>query len=101
MDPHRIAELRSIEYHRVIAARLDDVILERARWQARRSVEAGNDYGRRWLELLELPRDELREQLVSDDETMRAMRQSTPFAGAIGPRERWRIHREVRERETA
>lgn len=64
-------------------------------------MEGGNDYGRRWLELLDLPVAELRARLVADDESMRAMRQSTPFAGALDPRERWRIHREVRERETA
>jgi hypothetical protein len=29
------------------------------------------------------------------------MRQSTPFAGVIDPRQRWRIWREVRERMLA
>ena len=34
--------------------------------------------------------------LVDEGEHARAMRQVTPFAGAIDPRTRWRISREIR-----
>lgn len=60
MDPHRLAEERSLAYHRVVAARL------------------------------------AREPRLVEE--ARELRQSSPFAGALSPRERWRIWREVRAR---
>jgi hypothetical protein len=36
--------------------------------------------------------------LVDDDEEARSLRQATPFAGALKPRERWRIWDEERRR---
>ena len=98
MDPHRLAEARSLEYHRVIARRLDEVMLSRARRRAERKASEGSEYGRRWLALLDGPVDAIRRALVDEREEMTAMRQSSPFAGALAPKERWRIHREVRER---
>ncbi len=99
MDLHRLGELRSLAYHRVIAERLDEATVERARTKAKQGAAEGNEYAKRWLELLEGPRVALRAALVDEGEAMVAMRQSSPFAGALEPRERWRIHREVRDRE--
>jgi hypothetical protein len=36
--------------------------------------------------------------LLDEGEHARALRQSSPFAGAIDRRTRWRMHAEVRER---
>lgn len=101
MDPHRLAELRSIELHRAVAARLrrDPDVLARARarvraWLSEDSVH--RHYARAWADALELPLDELCALLVADDEHARAMRQCTPFAGAVDPRTRWRIWRDTR-----
>jgi hypothetical protein len=99
MDLHRLGELRSLAYHRVIAERLDGETIDRARKNAKKRAADGSEYAERWLELLDGPIEELRAALVDEGETMVAMRSSSPFAGALGPRERWRIHREVRERE--
>lgn len=99
MDRHRLGELRSLAYHRVIAERLDEETVARARENAQRSAAGGSEYGERWLELLDGPREALRDALIEEGEEMVAMRQSSPFAGCLDPRERWRIHREVRERE--
>jgi len=105
MDAHRLAELRSVAYHRALAARIaeDPRILTRARERVRQWLAEGRAtfYARRWAELLSGPEDRLREWLVADTEDARALRQSTPFAGELDPRERWRIWREVRERESA
>lgn len=49
----------------------------------------------RWLALLAEPISVLAERLVADDETMRDMRQSTPFTFVVSPRERWVIWRRV------
>ncbi len=100
MDPHRLAEARSLEYHRVIARRLDEVVLARARAQAQRKASEGSEYGQRWLTILSGSVEAIRRALVDEGELMTAMRQSSPFAGALDARERWQIHREVRERET-
>ena len=103
MELHRLAEERSIAIHRLIAARLpaQPEILAAARnrvgeWSVRESVPVY--YRDRWAELLDGPVEDLQELLVSDDEEAREMRQVSPFAGAIPPRERWQIWREVRER---
>ncbi len=53
---------------------------------------------RRWLDLLNGDRDTLVAFMCADDEPSRELRQSTPFAGAIDPRERWRIWNDVREK---
>lgn len=102
MDPHRLAEARSLAYHRVIAARLvaRPELVEGARarmveWGERRTLS--NEYVRRWLALLDGPRERLLELLVEDSEDARALRQSSPFAGVLDPRERRAIHRRVRE----
>jgi len=39
--------------------------------------------------------------LQADTDDARALRQATPFAGVVEPRERWRIWREVREGRAA
>ncbi len=102
MDAHRLAELRSIAMHTAIADKLvdDPSILERARARIDQWAELGAihpAYAERWRHILSLPLCELRDRLVSDDEPMRALRQSTPFVGALGARERWAVRRSVRE----
>ena len=101
MDPHRLAEERSLAYHRAVADRLASepglIAVARARaaqWAS--GVERSSPYARRWLELLALPVDRLQSALTDASEAGRALRQSTPFAGALDPRERWRLWREVK-----
>ena len=102
MDLHRLAELRSIAYHRAVAAKLraEPGLVAAARerldtWE--RSGAAALVYIARWRQKLALPIDELVAFLGEDDEEARELRQSTPFAGVIDPRERWRLWREVAE----
>jgi hypothetical protein len=102
MDPHRLAEERSLAYHRVIAARIvrEPALLERARVKVAAWLAEGGSafYARAWERVLSAPAETIAAQLVADTEEARALRQATPFAGALEPRERWRIWREVRER---
>jgi hypothetical protein len=100
MDLHRLAEERSIAYHRAVAERLetDASVLERARRRVEQWLAAGEPhpaYARAWADWLALAPADLRARLVDPSEVGRAMRQVTPFAGAIGPRERWAIWRDV------
>ena len=103
MDPHELAEERSLAMHHSVAARLreDPRLVEHARervegWLATGSVHRG--YAQAWLEVLRGPRERLFEVLADPGEHARALRQCSPFAGVIDARTRWRIWREVRER---
>ena len=101
MDPHRLAEERSIAYHRVIAARLreDLSLLEAARARVRHWAATLNPvppYARAWNEILGRDVAAITSFLVDPGEWARELRQSSPFAGALSPRERWRLWRETR-----
>ncbi len=55
-------------------------------------------YAREWAEILGRDITSIEAFLVERSEIADELRQSTPFAGALPPRERWRIWRETRER---
>jgi hypothetical protein len=97
---HRTAELRSLAFHGLVAQRLDDELLERARTRVDRWLADGGpvDVARaeRWRGVLGGPTAGIVAVLTTDDEESQDLRQNTPFAGALSPRERWSIVREVR-----
>ena len=104
MDPHRLAELRSLAYHRAVCDRLraDSSLVGEAqarieRWRATGDVHL--HYVDRWTEWLSLPLEALCEALTADSEEATAMRQVTPFAGTLKPRERWAIWRDIRAQQ--
>lgn len=101
MNAHRLAEERSLALHGAIADRLgnDPVILDHARARVQRWIETGEVHAhwtRQWQAILSRPIEEIRLALLDRSEPAHALRQVTPFAGAIDPRTRWRIWREVR-----
>ncbi len=103
MDPHRLAEERSVAYHRVIAGRLSDQpeVLDNARRRVQcwlDSRESPPYYARKWGEVLAGDVSSIAAFLVERSELADELRQSTPFAGALQPQERWRIWRETRDR---
>lgn len=98
---HGRAEERSLALHRVVARRLveDPRIVERARervrgWLAERTV--GDGWARAWLGVLERPAPEIASLLCDPGLHACALRQSSPFAGVLDPRERWAVLRETR-----
>jgi hypothetical protein len=98
VDRHRLAELRSLAYHRAIAARLagEPAILARARARVADWLCTGSTHVRwatTWQRILSLPLPEVAAALVDPGEAMTAARQSTPFAGALSSPERWAIWR--------
>ncbi len=102
VDAHRIGEERSLELHRIIAKRLGDepqlvadAVARLARW--REAQVLSGYYAEAWLALLQGPRDKLRAAMTDDGPRGRELRQTTPFAGVVDPRTRWRVWREVRE----
>ncbi len=100
MDPHRLAEERSLAIHRIIAERLrsSPELAEAARarvldWSARGLMHP--KYAAEWLQLFEGPRERLLEVIVDGGESSRALRQTTPFTGIVTPKERWDLWRRV------
>lgn len=103
MDPHRLAQERSIAYHRVIAERLREQpeILEMARRRVQTWLESSDPapfHARSWAEILAGDPASIAAFLVDRGELAYELRSSTPFAGALKPQERWRIFRETAER---
>lgn len=95
------AEARSIALHRAIAERLvqePDPVLERARRNLAtlRSVHADGSADHwldAWADLLDGPVDALVATLTDPGDTAHELRQNTPFAGVLSPRERWAVYR--------
>lgn len=106
MDLHRLAEERSLAYHRLIAERLRHrpEILDTARRRVQGWLEAGDSapfFARKWAEILAGEASSIAAFLVERSELATELRQSTPFAGALTPQERWKLWRETRERFAA
>ena len=102
MDPHRLAEERSLAYHALVGERLrvDEAVVAKARARVERWAGDGSVHPRwveGWRRLLSLPLADLAHALVDRSEESAALRQVTPFAGVIEPRTRWRLWRRVRE----
>lgn len=98
---HDLAEERSLAYHQRVAELLPlrPELLGAARRRAAQwaqSSDGSAGYARRWLGLLALPLGELTALLTDRSEAARALRQATPFAGALDPRERWLLWEKVR-----
>lgn len=97
LEGHARIDARSVALHRAIAAKLRAApeLLAIAHDNLRRwSATAGRSqpYLAAWEQLLALPLDDLLHRLDQDTEQMRAMRQTSPFAGVLTPKERWAVY---------
>jgi hypothetical protein len=93
-EPHRLAELRSLAYHRALAPRLRRPMVEQARRKLRRwrdEERIDPRYAQTWEEVLAMPLEEIRQAITADDERGRDLRQSSPFAGLLSEQERRKI----------
>jgi hypothetical protein len=98
---HARAEERSLELHRLVAARLrsEPHLLEAVRARVAGWLRDGTVSGRwaeAWRDLLARPSHELEAALTEDSQQARDLRQSSPFAGVLSPRERWDALRRLR-----
>jgi hypothetical protein len=99
---HAVAEDRSLELHRAVAERLrsNPALVERARDRVARWLRDGTvarPYAEAWQAVLGRPLEELTVFLVDPGEQACRLRQTSPFAGVLAPRERWDILRRMRE----
>jgi hypothetical protein len=100
---HARREQQSLEMHRRIAGRLRSdpgAVLGKAfanlgSWSRQHAGGASEVVLSEWKTLLETSSvSEIAEFLVSDDERAVRMRQSSPFAGVLAPREVWEIKKQ-------
>ena len=94
---HQRIDRRSLALHRAIADKLraDPSLLTVARDNLDRwSKDRGRSqpYWDAWREILNRPLEEVLAVMVEESEKMTAMRQASPFAGILTPRERWSIY---------
>jgi hypothetical protein len=94
---HERIDQRSLAMHRAIAAKLiaqpgllaiahDNL----ARWLP--GSGHSRPYLDAWREILTGPVEEIARVIVEDGERMTALRQNSPFAGVLTPKERWEIY---------
>ena len=100
---HQLAEERSLALHREVARRLRErpELLDAARDRVRGWLESGcvsRYWAEEWNDVLEGTLDDVIAVLTDSSQRPRDLRQSSPFAGVLDPRERWEILRRCRER---
>lgn len=101
MPDHRTLEERSRVLHGRVADKLkaDGRVLSAARNRVDRWLEDGSvhpRYAEAWKDLLAEGPEVIARRLTEASEEMDALRQCSPFAGALDARERWAILRELR-----
>jgi excisionase family DNA binding protein len=101
---HRTAELQALAYHRLIAERLDDEVVEEARARLRRWHREGHIDPRwfdQWEHVLALPLPQIKKAIGADTKRARELRQTSPFAGMLTEQERQRLVKAVEDRASA
>jgi hypothetical protein len=98
MRTHQEIDSRSLVMAREIVKRIDadpkHSGVVHAREVCRRwNIERQSPVISEWLEILEKPWAEIRSILLDEGEYGKRLRQSSPFAGILSNRERWRIYR--------
>lgn len=101
---HRVPELHALAYHRVVAERLDEALVEEARERLRRWRTEGRihpQWADEWDRILAMPLPRIARVISTDTKRARELRQSSPFAGVLTEQERRRLLRAVEERAIA
>jgi hypothetical protein len=101
---HRTPELQSLAYHRVVAERLNEHIVEQAGRRLEHWLEEGRihpQWAQEWERLLAMPLERIAKEISSDSQRARALRQTSPFAGVLTEQERRRLVQAVEDRASA
>lgn len=100
---HHSAELQALAYHRLIAERLDDALVD----QARRRLSGWKETNRihphwavEWDRILALPLPQIARAIRADTPAARELRQTSPFSGVLNEHERKRLVEGVERRVT-
>jgi hypothetical protein len=95
---HRDAELLALAYHRLVAERLDERLVARARRQLERWTQTDRiqeRWANEWNRVLSAPLDDIRSTISADTPRARQLRQTSPFAGVLTDQERRLLSRAV------
>jgi hypothetical protein len=98
---HKVPELHALAYHRLVARRLDGKLVNDARKRLRRWEQTGRidqRWADTWERILAMPAERIAQAITADSERSRALRQTSPFAGALNEHERQRVVQAVEER---
>jgi excisionase family DNA binding protein len=98
---HRTAELQALAYHRLVARRLDQPLVDEAKRRLKRWREQGRIHPRwadEWERILAMPLPRIAKTIRADSQRARELRQSSPFAGVLTEQERRRLVETVEER---
>ena len=99
---HRVAEIQSLVYHRIVAERLDEDLVEAARRRLDRQRRDGRidpRWAAEWERVLELPIERIAQRIGSDTPRARELRQTSPFAGVLTEQERQRLLAAIEARQ--
>jgi hypothetical protein len=99
---HRVPELQSLVYHRVVAERLNEELVNTARRRLDRQRRDGRidpRWAAEWERILELPIERIAQRISSDAPRARELRQTSPFAGVLTEQERQRLIAAIKERQ--
>jgi hypothetical protein len=91
---HRQAELQSLAYHRVVAARLTPEIVDEGRRKVDRWESEGKldpRWAEEWRRLLQRPLPAIQKTISRDSPRSRELRQTSPLLGVVTEQERRRI----------
>ena len=88
---HRSAELQALAYHRLVAERLDEQLVEQARrrltsWMTDERIHPR--WASEWERVLSRPLPAIAKAISADTPRARELRQTSPFAGAVTEHER-------------
>jgi len=98
---HRVAELNSLAYHRLVAERLDESMLDQARRRLARWQKVGRihpQWASEWDRVLAQPLPRVAKAIGADTPRARELRQTSPFAGVLTEQERRRLLQAIEER---
>jgi hypothetical protein len=98
---HRVADLHSLAYHRLVAERLDPVMVDKARRRLDRWVRDERihpEWAHEWEKILSMPSARIAKELRADTPRARELRQTSPFAGALTEHERRLLNEAVERR---
>jgi excisionase family DNA binding protein len=98
---HRVTELQSLAYHRLVAERLNEDLVRDAHRRLKRWIKderIDSRWAERWSDVLSRPIDEIARVIASDSARSRELRQTSPFAGVLTEQERRRLFDAVERR---
>jgi hypothetical protein len=98
---HRTAELQSLAYHRLVAERLNERMLDDARRRLARWRSAGHidpRWAKEWDRILTRTPPRVAKAIAANTPRARELRQTSPFAGVLSEPERRRLFDLVEQR---